>query len=63
MSNQTKPRFSLLLLTALLAGSLVLLFAAAEVISLGAYHGLLLAGGGALIAMAHWRNLRASLGR
>ena len=46
-----------------LAGSLVLLFAAAEVISLGAYHGLLLAGGGALIAMAHWRNLRASLGR
>ncbi len=42
------------------AGAIVLLLAASEVIEMGAYHGIQLALGGALIAMAHWRNLRAT---
>jgi len=45
------------------SGSAVLLIAASEVIEIGAYHGIQLAAGGALIAMAHWRNLRATAQR
>ncbi len=45
------------------AGSAVLLLAVAEVVDIGAYHGIQLAIGGAMIAMAHWRNLCATVCR
>lgn len=45
------------------AGSAVLLLTAAGVVDFGVYHGIQLAVGGAMIAMAHWRNLRATVCR